>query len=96
MITSALAILISIFAILGLLVALALIVKILRANPEEFDEARRLQGNISNVFRGSLKSPSDECGDFRIVRGLRFDTRKKLYVSQSALSSEGLKAVFPN
>ena len=85
MITSALAVLISIFAILGLLVAFALIVKILRANPEEFAEARRLQGGISNVFKVSLKITSDECGDFRIVRGLRFDTREKAFVSQSAV-----------
>ncbi|ACT46990.1 hypothetical protein [Methylotenera mobilis] len=96
MITSALAILLVLFSTLGLLVAVALVVKILRANPEEFNEARRLQGSPINVFNGNLKNSSDECGDFRIVRGLKFDAKNKKYISQSALSSEGLKAVFPH
>lgn len=95
MITSAFAILLAVFAILGLAVVFVLMFKIHFANPEALREAKRLQGNYKNVTAGILATTPDEYGDFRIVRGLKFDTKNKRYASQSALSSEGLKAVFP-
>lgn len=76
-------------------IGLALVVKLWAVNKEELAEIRRFQGGFSNLWKGTLGNAPNEFGDFRIVRGLKWDSRSKTYVSQSALSSEGLRAAFP-
>lgn len=76
-------------------VGVALIAKIWAVNKEELLEIRRFQGGVSNFLEGKLKEKPSQTGDFRIVQGLRWDPEAKKYVSQSGLSSEGLRAAFP-
>ena len=95
MITSALAILLVVGATFAVMVGVALLVKIWNINPDEFAEVRRVQGGLGNLFSGSLRNPPDEHGDFRIVRGLKWDRKSGEYKPQSALSSEGFRAAFP-
>ena len=94
MLTSAF-ILVALFAIAVFIVGIALLSKVWSANQEEFAEVRRIQGNALTLLAGKLSNPPNEFGDFRIVRGLRWDRTSKKYISQSALSSEGLRAAFP-
>lgn len=95
MITSTLAVLLFLASLFVIFVAISLLLKITRVNPEEFAEMRRLQGRGGNVFKGELQNPPKNHGDYRIVRGLKWDSKAKKYISQSALSSEGLRAAFP-
>lgn len=95
MLTSAFAILIVIAVTFAVMVGFALLVKIWSVNPDEFAEMRRIQGDLGNLISGSLRNPPDEYGDFRIVRGLKWDRKTKKYKSQSALSSQGFRAAFP-
>lgn len=76
-------------------VGLALVVKLLAVNSEELEEIRRFQGGFSHLWKGALLRPPNEFGDFRIVRGLKWDDSKNSYVPQSSLSSDGLRAAFP-
>ena len=73
----------------------ALAYKIFCVNKEELSEIHRFQGSFSNLWKGQLREMPNQLGDFRIVRGLRWDPKKKRYISQSGLSSEGLRAAFP-
>lgn len=76
-------------------VGFALIVKLFAVNSEELAEISRFQGGFSNLWGGNLRRPPNEFGDFRIVRGLKWDDKTGSYISQSSLSSEGLRAAFP-
>lgn len=94
MLTS-LSMLIALFALSVIVVGLAILAKVWGANSEEFAEARRMQGSPLNLISGELRNPPNEFGDFRIVRGLKWDRKHKKYIAHSALSSEGFRAAFP-
>lgn len=95
MLTSALVILAMVAAAFAIMVGVALLVKVWSVNPDEFAEVRRVQGGFLNLIYGTLRNPPDEYGDFRIVRGLKWDRKSGEYKPQSALSSEGFRAAFP-
>lgn len=88
-------VLFALFSGLVVTIGLALIIKLWAVNKEELAEIRRFQGGVTNLWKGTLRHSPNEFGDFRIVRGLKWDSRSKRYISQSALSSEGLRAAFP-
>lgn len=93
--TVAAIVLFALFSSIVITIGLAIVVKLWAVNKEELAEIRRFQGGLRNLLNGSLSSQPNEFGDFRIVRGLRWDPRTNSYVSQSGLSSEGLRAAFP-
>lgn len=95
MFSSALAILLIVAVAFAIMVGVALLIKVWKINPDEFEEIRRVQGGLGNLIKGSLRNPPNEEGDFRIVRGLRFDKKTGEYIPQSALSSEAFRAAFP-
>lgn len=94
MVTSALSLLIALVLFFGFLTAVALLIKVMRVNREELREVRRIQGSPKNILKGKLANSPNEFGDFRIVRGLKWSVAEKRYISQSALSTEGLRAAF--
>lgn len=79
----------------AVMVGFALLVKIWSVNPDEFSEVQRAQGGFWSVISGVLSNPPNEHGDFRIVRGLKWDKKSGDFKSQSAVSSEGFRAAFP-
>lgn len=95
MINSAIIILLALLGMFVLTAGFALLMKIWSVNPEELAEVKRIQGGLSNVINGTLNNPPNEFGDYRVVRGLKWDKKSKKYLSQSALSSEGLRSAFP-
>lgn len=95
MLAYALAIVVASMAVFAVMVCFALIVKVWSVNPEELKEVQRAQDGVIGLFTGRLKNLPNESGDFRIVRGLRWDRKTGQYESQSALSSEGFRAAFP-
>lgn len=95
MIATALAISLIVFAAFTILVGFAMLWKIWNINPDEFAEIGRIQGGLKNLLTGTLEHNPIEYGDFRIVRGLRWDRKNKRYIAQSAVSSEGFRAAFP-
>lgn len=95
MFATTLAILLIVFAAFTILVGFAMLWKIWNVNPDEFAEVSRIQGGLKNLFTGSFDHKPIEYGDFRIVRGLRWDRKNNYYISQSAVSSEGFRAAFP-
>lgn len=90
-----LVVLMAIGAVITVMVGYAFLVKIWSVNPDEFAEVRRTQGGFMSAISGKLKNPPDEFGDFRIVRGVRWNRKTGQYESQSAVSSEGFRAAFP-
>lgn len=84
-----------VMAAIVVMASCAFLVKIWKVNPDEFAEVRRAQGGFLRAWSGKMKSPSDSFGDFRIVRGLRWNKSLRQYESQSAVSSEGFRAAFP-
>lgn len=95
MLTSALAIVAVMAVVFAIMVGIAFLVKIWSVNPDELEEVRRVQGGLKNLISGTLQNPPDEYGDFRIVRGLKWDRNSGEYKAQAALSSEGFRAAFP-
>lgn len=88
-------VLFALFSGIVITIGLALLVKLWAVNKDELAEIRRFQGGFRNLWKGSLHSHPNEFGDFRIVRGLKWDRHTNSYISQSGLSSEGLRAAFP-
>lgn len=79
----------------AVMVGISLLVKIWRVNPDELAEVRRIQGGFKSVMSGKLRNPPSEFGDFRVLRGLKWNKKTGEYQSQSAVSSEGFRAAFP-
>lgn len=95
MFTAALLIMMTVMVSFAIMVGISLLVKIWSINPDEFGEVQRIQGGFKSVISGKLRNPPNEFGDFRVLRGLRWDKKTGEYHSQSAVSSEGFRAAFP-
>lgn len=82
-------------AIFGIAVGIMLIVKIWGTNRDAYREAAQIQGGLRNAVHGKIKTMPSKDGDFRVVRGLRWNAKAKKYEANGALSSEAFRSAFP-
>jgi hypothetical protein len=73
-----------------------LLISILRAGRENFNEARRLQGTRERVLNGQVSNSLEIGNDPRIVEGMVSleGNGKRRYVKNNRLSDDYLKSVF--
>lgn len=82
-------------AVFGIAIGIMLIIKIWATNRDALREAAQIQGGLKNALHGRVQKMPNKDGDYRIVRGLRWNAKNGRYESNSALSSEAYRSAFP-
>lgn len=83
-----------VFGIIFCMFLANLLLSIVNAGKRDFDEARQLQGSVSDVWNGRVHPNYEATNDPRLIEGMEGEDGLKRFHHQNRTSDDYLKSIF--